>query len=49
MDDEVIYLANKRVCDSKCNVHRAIINDINMADPRKYKHAIGNGVEVKIY
>ena len=35
--------------DSECNVHRAIINSLNVAVPRKYKRAIGNAIGVKIY
>ena len=48
-DAEVVYLANKRVYDSECNVLRAIINGLNAAVPRKYKRAIGNAIGVKIY
>ena len=48
-DAEVIYLAIKRVHDSECNMHRAIINSLNMAIPRKYKRAIGNVIGVEIY
>ena len=44
-----MYLANKRVYDSKCNVHRLIINGLNMAVPHKRKRAVGNANGVKIY
>ena len=42
-------MANKQVYDSECNVYCAIINGLNAAVPRKYKHAIGNTIGVKIY